>query len=424
MEIKDLNPNKKNPRKISDKKLGLLKRSIDKFGDLSGFVYNVRTKRLISGHQRQKSIPADSQVVIQMECEPTEARTVAEGYVEANGERFKYREIDADEVWETEAMLAANKHGGEWDQQLLQDAISLSGLDLEVSGFDIPELKEIDIKPPEFESDEEYARNNPGEDENLNKEVIGGPPPRDEKEDEIPEVKKSRFTPGSTIKIGPVTVSCGDSTDLKFVESVLHGKKIDFVFTDPPYGIDEKTDRDFASRSRLCAGGKFEKIIGDKDTSTAKKAIQIIDVIDPKASVIFGVNHFAHALPETANWLVWDKRITDHQQDMNSDAELAWVKSKYKSVRIFRHLWKGMIKGSEHGQKRVHPTQKPIALAEWCIKEYAPDCKTVLDLFGGSGSTAVACVNLKKECFIFEMSPDYCEIIAVRVEQALTVQAN
>src|SRR5690606_26338161 len=107
--------------------------------------------------------------------------------------------------------------------------------------------------------------------------------------------------------------------------------------------------------------------------------------------VFSGANHYCHAIPETANWLVWDKREEDKQRDGNSDCELAWVKSNAKSVRIFRYLWKGMIKASEHGEGRVHPTQKPVALAEWCFNEYAENAKNVLDLFGGSGSTLIAC---------------------------------
>jgi DNA modification methylase len=122
-------------------------------------------------------------------------------------------------------------------------------------------------------------------------------------------------------------------------------------------------------------------------------------------------------LPETGNWLVWDKRVEENQRDYNSDAELAWVQSKANSVRIFRHLWKGMIKDSEHGEGRVHPTQKPIALAEWCFNEYAPKSKTVMDLFGGSGSTLIACEKTGRQCFMMELSEKYCDVVVKRWEQ-------
>jgi DNA modification methylase len=115
--------------------------------------------------------------------------------------------------------------------------------------------------------------------------------------------------------------------------------------------------------------------------------------------------------------LVWDKRVEEKQRDMNSDAELAWVKSNKNSVRIFRHLWKGMIKQSEHGQARIHPTQKPISLSDWCIKEYAPEAKIILDLFLGSGSTMIAAHQLKRKCYGMELEPKYCEVIIQRMRK-------
>jgi DNA modification methylase len=92
---------------------------------------------------------------------------------------------------------------------------------------------------------------------------------------------------------------------------------------------------------------------------------------------------------------------------------LAWVKSKWSSVRIFRHLWKGLIKESEKGQARVHPTQKPVALVEWVI-DYYRDVKTVLDLFGGSGSTLIGCEKKGCDAFLMELEPYYCDVIVKR----------
>ena len=170
MQIKSLKPNARNPRRITDNKLNALKKSLAKFGDLSGFVFNKRTGTLVSGHQRQKALPGDSQIKIELKHEkPTEARTVAEGYVLINGERFKYREVDADAQWEMEALLAANKHGGEWDDDLLKLIMAdFPALDLEAAGFDIP-APQVSIAAPVFdmlreekeETDEEYVKNTP-----------------------------------------------------------------------------------------------------------------------------------------------------------------------------------------------------------------------------------------------------------------------
>lgn len=154
MKITDLKSNPLNPRKISDKKLSMLKKSLAKFGDLSGFVYNRRSKTLVGGHQRTKTIPDDAEIKIEVRHKtPTKAMTVAEGYIMIDGERFKYREVDADKTWETEALLAANKHSGEWDNELLRLAIEdTPGLDIDAAGFEIPELEELNIRLPSLES--------------------------------------------------------------------------------------------------------------------------------------------------------------------------------------------------------------------------------------------------------------------------------
>ena len=234
-------------------------------------------------------------------------------------------------------------------------------------------------------------------------------------EDSVPELPEEPITQlGDIWLLGNHRLMCGDSTLIDDVDLLMNNEKADMVFTDPPYGINEETDRKFASRTRKCEGNTFDKIIGDESTQTAIDAYNLCASLDISVMIFWGANHYSHSLPESANWLVWDKRVDDKQRDMNSDCELAWVKSKAKSVRIFRHLWKGMIKDSEQGQARVHPTQKPIALAEWCFNEYAKDLKSVLDLFGGSGSTLIACEKTNRKCYMMELSPKYCDVIVNR----------
>ena len=178
MKLGDLKPNKRNPRKISRKQQEALKKSLDKFGDLSGFVYNRRTKQMISGHQKTKISPENSVVTIEKRYDtPTKALTVAEGYVDINGEKFKYREVDAPEDWEIEAMLAANKHGGEWDEDILRLVFAdFNDLDLDSTGFTVDELDdlgiELDHEIEEEETDEEYIASHQGPEEEIRKENI------------------------------------------------------------------------------------------------------------------------------------------------------------------------------------------------------------------------------------------------------------
>jgi len=206
---------------------------------------------------------------------------------------------------------------------------------------------------------------------------------------------------------------CGDSTSVDAVDKLMAGATIDLVHTDPPYGISEKGDR--SSRGGITKGNKLADF-DDSSTNAARDAFALCEGLGIKRQVWWGANYYAHALPETANWFVWDKRVEEKQKDTQSDCELAWVKSKWASVRIFRHLWKGLIKASEHGQKRVHPTQKPVALVEW-VFEYYRDINTVLDLFGGSGSTLIAAERQGKQAFLMELTPHYCDVIVKRWEE-------
>lgn len=146
MKAKDLKPNPKNPRDITGEKLEALKRTIAKFGDLSGIVYNRQTENLVGGHQRVKSFP-DSEVKIEKKyTKPTKTGTVAEGYVVINGERFNYREVDWDEITEKAANIAANKGAGEWNLELLSEwmrDLDSFGFDLDLTLFDSNELGDL-----------------------------------------------------------------------------------------------------------------------------------------------------------------------------------------------------------------------------------------------------------------------------------------
>jgi hypothetical protein len=142
-KLSDLRPNPQNPRKISNQKLEMLKNSLYEFGSLDGFLYNIRTERMFGGHQRQKTSDGESKIVItEKYSTPTSKGTVAIGYVEIDGERHPYREVDWEEPKEMAANLAANKGAGEWDMGLVTNIIldldSLN-LNLDLTMFDMDE---------------------------------------------------------------------------------------------------------------------------------------------------------------------------------------------------------------------------------------------------------------------------------------------
>ena len=229
---------------------------------------------------------------------------------------------------------------------------------------------------------------------------------------------ENRSKLGDIWELGEHRLMCGDSTDKTTVKKLMGGEKADMVFTDPPYGINLNGDNSKrAKETSLIKGGLNLKSFVDDSIEYAVKAFEIVQQMDVKKQVWFGANYYCHHLPQTNNWLIWDKRVEDKMNNTNSDCELAWVLDGHNSCRIFRHLWNGLIKASENNQKRVHPTQKPVALASWCINKYAPECKTVLDLFAGSGSTLIACEQMNRKCFMMEIDPYYCDVIINRWEK-------
>lgn len=285
-----------------------------------------------------------------------------------------------------------------WDEAMLKtelDDLVAANFDVSLLGFDDKELAKL-VSPADGSADEAKA-------------------------EKTPPVPAEPVTERGDVWIcGRHRVMCGDSTDRAQVDRLIGPHKIDLVHTDPPYGVDVgssgKRRGEWSRASNRLApenGNENMKEFDDSSVDAARAAFKICDALKIPRQVWWGANYYAHAVPETANWFVWDKRVEEKQSDVNSDCELAWVRSKRASVRIFRHLWKGLIKESERGEARVHPTQKPVALVEWVI-DYYKDVKTVLDLFGGSGSTLIGAERKGCDAFIMEFETVYADVIVTR----------
>lgn len=153
MKLKELKSNPLNPRKIKDTKLAMLKKSYDENGDLSGIVYNVRSRQLVGGHQTSKVLDECEIIIEKRFDKPTKKGTVAEGYIIHDGEKLKYREVDVDDAREKIMNLAANKGAGEWDYALLSDFlidIDAANLDVNLSMFDEGEVLNL-LAPKDLE---------------------------------------------------------------------------------------------------------------------------------------------------------------------------------------------------------------------------------------------------------------------------------
>lgn len=136
-----------------------------------------------------------------------------------------------------------------------------------------------------------------------------------------------------------------------------------------------------------------------------------------KHQIVWGGNYFADMLPPSKSFVVWDKRCNDAMRNDFADCEYAWTDSGV--ARMFRFVWNGMIQGNmKSKEERFHPTQKPVALYEWCLNNYAKPGYKILDTHVGSASSLVACHNLKFQYVGFELDPDYYQKSSERLEDA------
>lgn len=275
-----------------------------------------------------------------------------------------------------------------WDADLLKielEDLKDSDFDLNLTGFSDDELKNILIDDP-----------------------------TEAKEDSFdcapPEVAKCQK--GDIWTLGEHRLMCGDSTLENDVKCLLLDDKVDLVLTDPPYGInvvseDGKVGTDFGVAKK----GTYRPIIADDTTDTAQKAVEILQKLCDRL-IVWGGNYFLAFLPPSDGWLVWDKRCDSGIKNTFADAELAYC-SFHTPVRVYHQLWNGMIREGEH-DKRVHPTQKPVKMLGEILSDFSSENNIVMDLFGGSGSTLIACEQLGRKCRMMELDEHYCDVIIQR----------
>lgn len=215
-----------------------------------------------------------------------------------------------------------------------------------------------------------------------------------------------------------------DSTSVTDIDKLLNGVHCELFLSNPPYGVDIVQGNSVVGSKETSfghvGGGKVVKvndyipIKGDDTTETAQENYNIISQITDN-QIIFGGNYFTDFLPPKACWCIWDKENTGNF----ADVEMAWT-SFDKSAKLYRWLWNGMSRKGERnveGKTRVHPTQKPVGMLAEILKDFSKENDNILDCFGGSGSTLMACEQLNRNCFMIEYEPHYVDVIIDRWEQ-------
>lgn len=210
----------------------------------------------------------------------------------------------------------------------------------------------------------------------------------------------------------------------------------DWAIVDPPYGIDV-IDKVYKGRSNYTTykgngvqkKGNFKSKDWDKKTPTIEYFKELERV--SKNQIIWGANNFTDKIKPSSSWIFWDK-VTGNNDF--SDGEFAYCSKGGKS-RKFTFVWNGMLQGKSilegetvQGNKRlcekkIHPTQKPVALYKWLLHTYTSEGDLILDTHLGSGSIAIACHQMKRKLVGYEIDAEYYEKACKRFKQQTAQQA-
>jgi site-specific DNA-methyltransferase (adenine-specific) len=371
--LNELTPYKNNPRK-NDNAVDAVAASIKAFGFKCPIVID-KEGVIVCGHTRAKA--AKKLKIKTVPC------VIADDLTEDEIKAFR---------------LADNKVGelAEWDLPALD--VELADIDFDMGEFGFGLLDDEYTKPEEVKEDD-FDEEPPAE----------------------PKAKR-----GDIYILGNHRLMCGDSTSAEDVAKLMDGEKADMVFTDPPYGMRLDTDYssmvnrlDFAGKS-VKSGNKYDAVIGDNQDFKPELIETVTNNFNYcKEMFLWGADYYAELLKEKnkGSWFVWDKRLDDNADKMyGSCFELCWSKNKHKRD-IARIKWAGIFgKEQDFDHKRHHPTQKPINLAMWFLERYSKTDNVIVDLYGGSGSTLIACEQLNRKCYMMELEPKYVDVIIARWE--------
>ncbi len=297
--------------------------------------------------------------------------------------------------------------------------------------FDLGILKSLDIDLGKFFTDEELTALEP-----ETASTVTEDDPSELIDNAAELLKKWKVKPGQLWEIGALKhlLLCGDAkTDLP---KLIGNCEVDLLLSDPPYGISIVQGKRIGSsqpqpvgfRKRADRGSKkpgFKGRVGGPGLVAARIYSSIVgddEPFDPapllkigKTQIIFGANHFSSRLPDSKCWIVWDKGVAE--TSTFSKCELAW--SNFNGhVKMYRHVWSGLIREGSRDielKDRVHPTQKPVGLFCQILTDFSKEGHVVCDPYLGSGSTMVACEQLKRRLLGSEISAEYCAVVLERM---------
>jgi DNA modification methylase len=431
-KITDLKPAPYNPRldlQPGDPDYEKLKRSIQEFGLVEPIVFNERTGYVVGGHQRLKVLQdlGWSEVPVSV--------------------------VDLDPEKEKALNVALNKIEGDWDnfklKELLEE-LDTGAFDITITGFDEEEIEDL-MTQFYVEEETEVKEDNFDPDKAAE------------------EVQEPITKPGDVWLLGRHRLMCGDSTNIDDVLRLMGGKQADMIFTDPPYNVDyegsngKKIKNDnmedsafyqflydafVAMYTVLKEGGPIYVCHADSEGLNFRKAFKDAGflmkqcLIWVKNSLVLGRQdyHWKHEpilygwKPGAAHaWYGGRKQDTVVEEDVDlvvqkeGDHFVLSFSNGIKSVMVKVPSYEIVFSGDdsdsttwriEKPKKNAdHPTMKPIALCARAIQNSSKPGELVLDPFGGSGSTLIACEQTGRTCFTMEFDPVYADVIVKRWEE-------
>ena len=382
----DLLPADYNPRKAlkpGDLEYEKLKRSIEQFGYVEPVIWNKTTGRVVGGHQRLKVL---------MDMGYTEVDCVV---------------VELTEEKEKALNVALNKISGEWDKEKLALLITdLQGVDFDVSltGFDPAEIDDLfkdAVKDGVKEDDFDVAA-----------------------ELEKPTISKA----GDIWTLGRHRLICGDSTKEETFEQLMAGKKVNLVITDPPYNVNYEGSAGKIQNDNMADAAFYDFLLAAFQNAEGVMA-------DDASIYVFhadteGLN-FRKAFADAGFYLsgccIWKKQSLvlgrSPYQWQHEPCLYGWKKKG-------KHLWYTGRKEStiwefdKPKKNGDHPTMKPIPLLAYPIMNSSLTNSLVLDPFGGSGSTLIACEQTDRICYTIELDEKFCDVIVKRYIEQVGTDAN
>ena len=375
-KISELKNWEDNPRTISEESYKTLKKSIGDLGNFEPLVINI-DGTVLAGNQRLR---------VHKEQGDTEVEV-----------SVPERELTEEEI--KKIGIISNRHSGEWDMDKLANEFEDV---LEELGFDdlMPEI-ELDVKEDDYEE---------------------------------PEDLPIRVKLGEVWQLGKHRLMCGDSTKIEDVEKLMDGQKADMVFTDPPYGVNYASKNEFLNNQD--EGNRIQVDI-ENDTMTLDETSDFIYkcFVNLRLSLAEKSSYYITA-PQGGDLLMMMMMMMQ-KADIPLRHMLIWVKNNHVLGRTdynYKHepiLFGWINTHNFYGKgdwqfstweidkplkNDLHPTMKPIALMVNAILNSTLKENIVLDLFGGSGSTLIACEQTNRVCYMMELDPYYTSVIINRWE--------